>query len=536
MRCLLLRPAGRQPNAARLRKLTAPAGWPRLAPAGLAGPAAVIAAIGLAVAGAGPAAAASGPATTSAGAFAMRCTVNWVVRPGEEAGRWTDPTNWSTGKVPGPASDVCLTASAFFDVTATGPIHVHSMQVSGDMLVSFTGTRAQASTVKIATVLLDSGAVELDNSSLAAARVDIVPADLSAGSIASDGTSTLTSPGLENHGDLTVFSGTLRLPDALPQLRNGTLAGGSWATSGGQLILPADVTHLAAGQLISGATASVTDPAGHNALTGLTSIGAGGSLQIAGGSLSLTGDLTSAGTIGIANNTPGAGANLTVAGTLTQKRSPTFGFLVVLGTLHARTVLIGAGGRMSLTGTLDGNLVNDGTVEASSGHATTSGSFTQDNGATLVAGFGPELKVAGKATLAGALEAAPVTPSPTPGTRSTAITFSSLAGGFTSHSLGVTLATSKSQIDIIARTQIAVSPHTVAPGGTVTVTGGGFFADTVSVHLGKANGPVLGSARAGLAGQVTITVTIPASTPAGRHKLIANDPGGRHAQATITVS
>jgi hypothetical protein len=208
------------------------------------------------------------------------------------------------------------------------------------MIVSFTGTSAQPSTVTIATVLRDSGAVELDNSSLAAARVDVVPADLSAGSVASEGTSTLISPGLENHGDLTVTSGTLSLPDALPQLRKGILAGGTWAASGGQLVLPADVTHLAAGQLISGASASVTDPAGHNALTGLTSIGAGGSLQIAGGSLSLTGDLTSAGTIGIGNSTTGARASLTVAGTLTQKRSPTFGSLAVLGTLGARTVLI----------------------------------------------------------------------------------------------------------------------------------------------------------------------------------------------------
>jgi hypothetical protein len=31
-------------------------------------------------------------------------------------------------------------------------------------------------------------------------------------------------------------------------------------------------------------------------------------------------------------------------------------------------------------------------------------------------------------------------------------------------------------------------------------------------------------------------VTILASTPAARHTPIANDPGGRHAQATITVS
>ncbi len=76
----------------------------------------------------------------------------------------------------------------------------------------------------------------------------------------------------------------------------------------------------------------------------------------------------------------------------------------------------------------------------------------------------------------------------------------------------------------------------MAPGGTVTVTGGGFFADTVSVHLDMANGPVLGSAESSFTGQVTITVTIPASTPAGRHTLIANDPGGRHTQATITVS
>jgi len=52
----------------------------------------------------------------------------------------------------------------------------------------------------------------------------------------------------------------------------------------------------------------------------------------------------------------------------------------------------------------------------------------------------------------------------------------------------------------------------------------------------RAGGTALGTARASIYGDVTVTGNIPSSLPPGTHKLIAVGSDGRRATTTITVS
>lgn len=474
----------------------------------LAVPATVIATGGAALAVTGPAAAAS-------------CTVSWV--GGGSTTLWTNAQNWSTGQVPGPASDVCMTPFAF--VTANVPIRIHSLQVGAEMTVIFEGSAAHPAQVQIATTLDNAGNVELVNAALSVPRIE------NSNGVASQGTSVLTSPALQNAGNVTALSGSLTLPDSLAQLSNGTLTGGQWeALNNGRLTLPGDITTLASGLVGVGTGSQIGDPAGHNALTGLTSIGAQATLNFEGGDLALASSVVSDGAINVGNYA--SGSTLAVHGTLTVAR----GTLAMQSqsTVSARTVRIGQGASLSALGTVAGNLVNNGSVSPAY-HLTVTGNYTQTAPASLAAGFVPELQVAGKATLAGALIAAQAPP-PAPGTRGTAVTFGALSGGFTSHSLGFTLDTLANQIDVVAQPQIGATAATVAPGASETVNGGDFgLLSGVTVFIDRSGGTVLGTTRAGDQGAFTVTGTIPASVPAGTHKLVAVGSDGRQATTAITV-
>jgi hypothetical protein len=489
---------------------------PRTLLTGLAVPVAVAAATGGTVLAAGPAAASARDSAATA------CTVTWT--GGGATTLWTNAQNWSTGQVPGSASDVCMSPFAF--VTARGPIQIHSLHVGPEMTVTFTGTSSQPSRVRIATVVDNLGNVQLDNSSLT------VPRFVNGNGIQTQGTSVLTSPALTNTGDVTALSGSLTLPDSLGQLSNGTLSGGSWsALANGTLVLPGDITSLTSGQVGLGQNSQIDDPAGHNALSGLASIGTRGAVQIAGSSLALAGGLVSNGTIDLGSYA-GGGA-LTVAGTLTQRRG---GLSMRLSTLTARKVVIGLAARLTANGTIAGSLVNDGVV-AVAGQLPLSGNYTQAPGATLAAGFGGELKVTGTAALAGGLLSAAPVPDAAPGTRATAITFSSASGNFTSHALGFPLQRTAHEVDVIATPQIAVSPASAAPGGQVTVTGADFgYQTTVTLFLDRVGGTVLGTAQPDVQGAFTVGATIPSSATAGSHTVIAVGSDGRQAQATLTVS
>jgi hypothetical protein len=203
--------------------------------------------------------------------------------------------------------------------------------------------------------------------------------------------------------------------------------------------------------------------------------------------------------------------------------------------VDAAPVRVGAGSGLSGAGTIAADLVNDGTVEAG-GQLQVTGNYTQDSGATLGAGFTTRLAVAGKATLAGALLAQAV-PAPSPGTQAPAITFSSLAGGFTSHNLGFNLVVKPGEIDVVAQPQVAASAPSVARGSPVTISGGDFGSfTTVTLYLDKVGGQVLGTTQAGYPGSFAAKITIPSSTSTGTHKIIARGSDGRQAQTTITVS
>jgi hypothetical protein len=171
---------------------------PRTLLSGLIGPVAVAAATG------GTVLAAAGPAAATPGS-APACTVTWTGAGSDSL--WTTAKNWSTGQVPGPASDVCMSAFAF--VTATGPVRIHSLQVGEEMTVIFSGTASHPSQVRIATTLGNLGNVELDSSSLTAARVT------NGNGLEGHGTSVLTTPALQNSGIVDALQGNLKLTDAL---------------------------------------------------------------------------------------------------------------------------------------------------------------------------------------------------------------------------------------------------------------------------------------------------------------------------------
>lgn len=464
---------------------------------------------------------ASAAAAGVRGSAATGCTDTWV--GGGAKVLWNVAQNWSTGKVPGPTSDVCI--SAFVFVTANGPVSIHSLHLGSEATVIFAGTSGNPSQVKIATTLDNLGNVELDHSSLTAAQVD------NPGGLEGQGTSVLTSPALHSSGDVTALSGSLTLPDSFAQLSNGTLTGGSWfAAVNGVLRLPGNITSLASGLVSLGTGSAIHDRAGNNALAGLTSVGSQATLAVGGGSLALSGSLVSDGALDIGSYA-GAG-NLSVAGTLTGQHGTIA--MAPQSTVKATTVRIDHGSSLQAGGTVEGNLVNDGSVAPAS-HLAVTGSYTQAADGTLIAGIVPELQVAGKATLAGALIAGGFPP-PEPGTRGTAITFGSLSGGFTSHNLGFNLVTLAHQIDVVAQPQIAASPSSVPPGASVTVTGGDFgYGTTVTVFLGQVNGRVLGTAQPGIQGTFTVNATIP-WLPPGTYKIIAVGSDGRKAQTTIAVS
>jgi len=79
------------------------------------------------------------------------CSVSWTGNAGN--GLWNTASNWSTHKVPGPGSDVCILTLA--TVNATPPISVHSLQVGeGASLLFGSGS------VSIATSLTNQGFIQ----------------------------------------------------------------------------------------------------------------------------------------------------------------------------------------------------------------------------------------------------------------------------------------------------------------------------------------------------------------------------------------
>jgi hypothetical protein len=324
---------------------------------------------------------------------------------------------------------------------------------------------------------------------------------------------------------MTDASGTTTL-QSLPQLSNGTLTGASFTTETSDtfFVLPGDITHLESSAVHLSGGSAIEDPNGNDALAGLTSVDAQSSLQdgsnltLTGSSFTADGNVTFGGTVSL------SGPYTQAAGTLS---------LLGIAVLSASPVTIAGGAALSGTGVIASDLVNDGTVRPSGGTIQADGNYTQGTNAVLESGFGDLLAVSRLATLAG--EAALSQPAIPPGNESPLITFGSLSGNFTAHSLGISLFTEVSQINARTVPQIAASPAAVAPGGTVTVAGASFNVQA-SIFLDHVGGTPLATVVVPDSGAFSVPVMIPAPAKAGRHRLIAVGDDGSRTSATITVS
>jgi hypothetical protein len=498
-----------------MRRLMVPQAWPRLA-LGLAVPAV------LAIAGSGSALAASGP---SHGAAATSCTVSWVGHG--DSPQWTIAQNWSTGKVPGPASDVCVTSRGV-DVLTSVSIAVHSIRIGAEAGIALEGTTAKPLTATIATSLTLGGSSNITRLDLTDATVSAEQISDSAGTIFTDGNVTLNSPDIafSNGGGVQAANGTTTLA-SLPQLKNGTLSDATFNVSGGTIVLPGDIAHLVSSNIVVGTNAAINDPAGHDALPGLRSLD--NQSEFADQShLALAGSLVSYGNVFLFGP-----ATASLAGTLTQAG----GTLTVGTKLSTSQVMIGEGATlMAESGaTVAGNLVNGGTVQTI-GALNVTGNYTQAPNAALVARFGSPVAVTGTATLAGSVST--LEELPQPGDTEPVITFGSLSGNFTSKTVGFMLADRAGKINAIIMPQIAATPTKVAPGGSATVTGASFIlGSNVSIWLNHVGGTPLGTGHAGYGGQFSVPVTIPSTVPAGQHTLIAvGASNGGMAKTIIKVS
>jgi fibronectin-binding autotransporter adhesin len=168
-------------------------------------------------------------------AQAQSCSVDWTGNAGD--GQWSTAGNWSTHRVPGPTSDVCiLTAngtSGSVDAIATPSFAVHSIQVGQGVGLAF-----GSETVSIATSLTSQGYLTMFETTLSATSVD-----MQSGSLVGGGTieGSLTNNGylsptngetLTVTGDYTQTAGAelsvnfaTTYPPALVVKSNATLSG-----------------------------------------------------------------------------------------------------------------------------------------------------------------------------------------------------------------------------------------------------------------------------------------------------------------------
>jgi hypothetical protein len=363
-------------------------------------------------------------------------SIQWTGNAGD--GRWSNAANWSSHKVPGATSDVCI--PTFGQADATPPISIHSMTVTEGGTLIILG-KAGAS-FSVATSLTLPGFIEIyDGTNLSAGSIDMP----NPGQISVYGNSTITSPAFSNTtGTLYVgVGGTLRLTDNPIQLQHGNLSGGNWNVDDtGVLILPSDISQITTQPgaaywtvLDVQGSGSLQDTSGNSPLATLTSVGSDTVLWVP--SLTLNHDLTSQGHLDV--------GSLTVGGTYTlaSGASDSVGSL-----LNATSVIVKSGATLATAGTVMSSITNNGTV--SPGIVTVTGNYTQTPGATLSESFGSAtLNVKQNATVSGALNVtfSPKHP-PQSGAKYTALTFGSLSGSFTSHTAGFTLTTNVNSIQV----------------------------------------------------------------------------------------
>jgi hypothetical protein len=168
-------------------------------------------------------------------AHAQNCNVDWTGNAGD--GQWSTAGNWSTNRVPGPTSDVCiLTAngtSGSVDAITNPSFSVHSIQLGQGVGLAF-----GSETVSIATSLTSQGYLTLFGTTLSVPSVDMQSGTLVGGgtiegSLTNNGyllptngeTVTVTGNYTQTAGaELTVNFATT-YPPALVVKSNATLSG-----------------------------------------------------------------------------------------------------------------------------------------------------------------------------------------------------------------------------------------------------------------------------------------------------------------------
>ena len=425
------------------------------------------------------------------------------------------------------------------DVFSYASIKIDSLNLGAQDILNLIGTSGAITATVATSVTLSPSTGAPSQLSLGNATVHAAEIDDQGGSISGDATCELDSPDIifGDSASLGATFGTTTLT-SLPQLSGGTLSDISIDAYQADIVLPGGITKLVSSKISVQTDSAIETPSGGSALAGLTWVDAQ-SLLLTQDNLTLTGSsFTADGSVIL------DGATVTIDGPFTQAAGgldlePNVGNAV----LDASQVTVDNGGTLSGAGTINASLVNNGSVNATGmssagGTLAVNGDYTQARQASYTSGSQTSvgvLAVSGTATLAG--EVSTLQYPPRPGSSYPLIMFGSLSGHFTRHTLGFTLSTQANAIDAVIVPQIGASAKTVAPGGTLTVTGASFqFNELVSIYLDHATGTPLAQVTSGDAGQISATVTIPAATAAGAHKLIAVDNAGDRAAKTITVS
>jgi len=154
-------------------------------------------------------------------AQAQSCNVEWTGNAGTDV--WGTAENWSTHKVPGPTSDVCiLTApsTGSVDTTGTPSISVHSIQVGRGVGLAF----GSGQTASIATTLTSQGYLTMFGET----TVSATSVDVQSGSLVGSGT---IEGSLTNNGYISPQAGSFTVTGNYTQMAGGELSLQYWGVS-----------------------------------------------------------------------------------------------------------------------------------------------------------------------------------------------------------------------------------------------------------------------------------------------------------------
>jgi hypothetical protein len=406
------------------------------------------------------------------------------------------------------ANTVKLDASGTTQLTDAAGLTIAGGTISGTGTVAASTSITGSGTVSIpisnaTTVKASSGTLTLSGTVSSGAALQI---DTTANSrLKFTGTATSAAAIAINNANQTleVGSGGALTINAAESITNGSIV-----MSGGTLNDASGIT-VGSGATLSGqgtVTAAVsgagTITASGGTLTLSGTVSSGPTFTIATGSasdLKFTGTATSAAAITISNANQtlevGTGGNLTI----NAAESITNGTIVLSGgTLNdASGITVGSGATLSGQGTVTANLSGGGTVTASGGTLTLSGTVTSGPTFTIATGSVSDLKFTGTATAASAITINNANQTLEVGTGGTltinaaeSITNGSIvmSGGTLNDSSGITVgsgATLSGQGTVTAA--LSGSGTVTASGGTLTLSGTVSSGPTFTIATGSAS-------------------------------------------------